>query len=237
MDEQTVDAGSGVPGAGAGDGASPRPGLRERKKQRRRETIARVALELFDRQGFAATTIPQIAEEADVSPRTVSSYFPAKEDLVFPDTEEAFARLDERLRLRQPGESATDALRAWIMAELPGWEGRDAQLRMQRRVIESDVGLQALERHHHTQAERRIAEAIAADLGTAPDELEPRMAAAATIAIFDVLGEHRKQEPEEAPMVPNGEQPEALALLDRALTFVGAGVRAMRDYDDRPATA
>ena len=33
------------------------PGLRERKRQRTRETIARVALELFDRQGFQETTI------------------------------------------------------------------------------------------------------------------------------------------------------------------------------------
>lgn len=232
MSEQTVGLeGGATPGAGVSDGASPRPGLRERKKQRRRETIARVALELFDRHGFAATTIPQIAEAADVSPRTVSSYFPAKEDLVFPDTAESFERLEQRLRQRLPGESAMDALRAWIMAELPGWEGRDAQLRMQRRVIESDGGLQAVERHHHAQAERRIADAIAHDLGSPVDELEPRMAAAATIAIFDVLGEHRKQAPEREPIALAGEQPEALVLLDRALTFVAAGVQAMRDYD------
>ena len=63
------------------------PGLRERKRVRTRITIARAALELFDRQGFQETTIPQIAEAADVSPRTVSAYFPHKEELAFPDTD------------------------------------------------------------------------------------------------------------------------------------------------------
>jgi DNA-binding transcriptional regulator YbjK len=33
------------------------PGHRARKKERTRETIARVALELFARDGFAATTL------------------------------------------------------------------------------------------------------------------------------------------------------------------------------------
>ena len=78
-------------------------GLRERKRQRTRETIARVALELFDRQGFQETTIAQIAEAADVSPRTVSAYFPHKEDLAFPDVEAEFAAFDARLRDRLAG--------------------------------------------------------------------------------------------------------------------------------------
>jgi AcrR family transcriptional regulator len=77
-------------------------GLRERKKQRTRETIARAALALFDAQGFRATTIAEIAEAADVAPRTVSAYFPAKEDLVFPDQDEICASLERRLTERRP---------------------------------------------------------------------------------------------------------------------------------------
>ena len=47
-------------------------GLRERKRVRTRRAIADGPLELFARQGFHATTIPQIADAAEVSPRTVS---------------------------------------------------------------------------------------------------------------------------------------------------------------------
>ena len=96
------------------DAGAPAPGLRERKRARTREVIARAALDLFDRQGFAETTIPQIAAAADVSPRTVSGYFPHKEELAFPDSEEAFATLQARLDTRLPDETAADALRGWI---------------------------------------------------------------------------------------------------------------------------
>src|SRR5688572_14926771 len=41
--------------------------LRERKKDRTRATITRVALELFARDGFHATTINDIAEAAEVA--------------------------------------------------------------------------------------------------------------------------------------------------------------------------
>ena len=50
----------------------------------------RVALDLFARNGYSGTTIAQIAEAAEVSPRTVSTYFPAKEDIVF-DINEALS--------------------------------------------------------------------------------------------------------------------------------------------------
>src|SRR3954454_21185214 len=78
----------------------PQPGLRERKKQRTRATIARAAHELFAERGYHATTLPEIAEAADVSTRTIFAYFPSKEDILFsdfPKMKEALGRaLDER---------------------------------------------------------------------------------------------------------------------------------------------
>ena len=93
------------------------PGLRERKKERTRATITRVALELFARDGFAATTVTAIAEAADVSPRTVSTYFPHKEGIVFSAYEAGIRRLAARLGRRQPGETVLAAVEAWIRAE------------------------------------------------------------------------------------------------------------------------
>lgn len=194
-------------------------GLRERKRLRTRKTIARAALELFDRQGFHETPIAQIAEAADVSPRTVSGYFPHKEDLAFPDSEEAFQSLDRRLRERPPAESTADALRGWIESWVAEQAGRDEELMMQRRIVEADEGLRAYERRLMLRAQDSIAAAIARDLGVSATELEPRMAAAATITVFDVLGQ---------VLEPDGLHADALEIVDRALLFIGAGIRALR---------
>lgn len=57
-------------------------GLRELKKQMTREAIAAAALKLTLDKGLSDVTIDEIAREAFVSPRTVSNYFPSKEEAV-----------------------------------------------------------------------------------------------------------------------------------------------------------
>ncbi len=69
----------------------PRPitpfaqGLRERKKLKTKEAIQREALRLIEAQGYAETTIEQIAAAAEISPSTFFNYFRTKEDVVLFD--------------------------------------------------------------------------------------------------------------------------------------------------------
>ena len=63
----------------------PVDGLRERKKARTRAEIQSHALRLFRTQGYDATTVAQIIEEAEVSQSTFFRYFPTKEDVVLYD--------------------------------------------------------------------------------------------------------------------------------------------------------
>ena len=60
----------------------PPLGRRARKKEATRRQIVDVALALFERQGFAATTMEQIATAADVAKGTLYNYFPAKEAII-----------------------------------------------------------------------------------------------------------------------------------------------------------
>lgn len=63
-------------------------GLREKKKQRARESILNSARELFFSRGFAGTTIEAIAEKAEVAVGTVYNYFESKSGIILAITEE-----------------------------------------------------------------------------------------------------------------------------------------------------
>src|SRR5215470_13539481 len=57
--------------------------LRERKKLAAWRAIRAAALQLFEEQGYAATTIEQIATVANVSRATFFNYFAGKEAVLF----------------------------------------------------------------------------------------------------------------------------------------------------------
>lgn len=72
-------------------------GLRDRKKLRTRDAIRRAALRLIEANGYADTTVEQIAEAAEISPSTSFRYFPSKEDkeavFLSDDLDELFLKL------------------------------------------------------------------------------------------------------------------------------------------------
>ena len=85
-------------------------------------------MELFARDGFAATTIPAIAEAAEVSPRTVSTYFPSKEGIVFDVYQSAIDRFQQRLEARAEDQPTLVVLRSWLQDEELIQVGPDAGL-------------------------------------------------------------------------------------------------------------
>src|ERR1700735_659292 len=76
-------------------------GLRERSKARRRAAIIRAAYELFAERGYDATTVADIAEAAEVAPRTVAMYFPAKQDIALSRFSDGVASLTDAIRDRR----------------------------------------------------------------------------------------------------------------------------------------
>ena len=63
--------------------SAPEPaGRRQRKRERTASLLAATAFELFEKCGYEAVTMEQVAAEADVAKATLYSYFPMKEALV-----------------------------------------------------------------------------------------------------------------------------------------------------------
>lgn len=80
------------------------PSRRERKKSATHEALLDSALALFAEKGFANTTIEDIAERADVAPRTFFRYFPNKVAVLQSATDEHLDRLRSLLAASPPGE-------------------------------------------------------------------------------------------------------------------------------------
>lgn len=89
-------------------------GLRERKKASTRLAIQQAAMRLFAKQGYAATTVEQIAEAAEVSPSTFFRYFRGKEDLLL--TDEYDPMIAAAFRAQPPSVTPVQALRKAIKA-------------------------------------------------------------------------------------------------------------------------
>ena len=87
-------------------------GLRERKKLRTRADLSDAAFRLFAERGFDETTIEDIVEQVEVSPRTFFRYFDSKEDVVIGFFDDLGLELRAMLAARPPEEPSFTALRA-----------------------------------------------------------------------------------------------------------------------------
>jgi AcrR family transcriptional regulator len=198
--------------------ATPSAGLRERKKRKTRDTIIKVALELFAERGYEQTTIAEIADAAEVSPRTIFAYFPSKEDIVFCDLPESQERLAKALRERPEGTTALDVLRDFIAESL----SPDRNDLLRKRILASDETLRRQQRARFAPFEQLIVEAIAHDLHAKPGDLGPQLVAGCLAAAFSAV-----HDPD--PSAPSSFSPERLmAVIDDVMSFMRGGLEALR---------
>lgn len=160
----------------------PRTGLRERKKARTRAEIQQQALRLFQEQGYAETTVEQIAEAAEVSPTTVYRYFPTKPDLVIYDD------LDEpmmaALRAQPADMSSLEAMRQAITTVFGGSIGQELEVQRQRANLVREVPeLRAAMIDEFTRTLRLMATTIAERAGDKADDDEVLALAGAVLGL------------------------------------------------------
>ena len=193
---------------------SPKQGLRELKKARTRQEIQRQALLLFQRQGYAATTVEQIAAAAEVSPSTFFRYFATKEDVVvYDDYDPKFVAA----LLRQPKELAPlAAMRAAIREVFSDVSEEQRGLEYERgRLINTEPVLRAHSFNTTLSSLELLAGAVAERVGRDPRDLEVRNFIGAIIGTMFTTWQ----------VISEGEQPQDyVAIMDAALAHLEAGL-------------
>ena len=133
------------------------PGLRERTRRAVRAELTDVALDLFIRQGYEATTVDEIATAAGISRRSLFRYFASKEAIIFDNLEDVGEQLVAALAERPEQEDVWTALRRtfdvltaynkrnpqrtlafyWMLEETAALKARhyEQQMRWQERLV------------------------------------------------------------------------------------------------------
>src|SRR4051812_7290336 len=175
---------------GTGHGASEAPSgavsLRERKKLKTREALEQAALELFERQGFDGTTVEEIVEACDVSPRTFFRYFPTKEALLLSDADEKCQLLVTGLLQRPAGESPLRSIRESLVENLASLEHDRPRMLLQSRIMAESPSLRTYKIERQQSWEEAIFQALrtreSAVPGSAHSTFELRLIASTAIA-------------------------------------------------------
>ncbi len=183
-------------------------GLRERKKIKTRQAIRREAFRLIEANGYAATTVEQIADAADVSPSTFFRYFPSKESLLLADDLDPLilAALDAQ-PLDLPPTQAIRRAYAAAMARLPADQLEFENTR--QRLMFSIPELKAAMYDEYYRTINVMAEAIGRRIGRPASDFEVRVFVGALTG---------------AMMAAFDSAPPAADTIYRALDFVDAGM-------------
>ncbi|MFG1794273.1 TetR/AcrR family transcriptional regulator [Nocardia sp. NPDC049149] len=171
----------------------PHPaGLRERKKEQTRLRIIEVGLNLCDTQGFDATTIEQIANAADISPRTINRYFESKEDIVLGPVVDFGAAIAETLRGMPVTGNELQSLREAFLQVVDRASADNAtgpvtfrRFQQMRRIMRGSSAVSVRSIDHAEAKNAPIAGVLAERLGTQPDALPVRM----ILGVWQLVGQ------------------------------------------------
>ncbi len=202
-------------------------GLRERKKARTRCALTDAAFRLFGCKGFTATTIDEIAEAVEISPRTFFRYFASKEDVVLSLLDEQLRELVATLRRRPATEPVLTALHLAaievIRACESGTNGFDAAKYQELQVLIASSP--ALAAHSLEQSTTRLAELagviglrMGVDHRTDP---RPRLVAAVGLCAMQTAVNAWREADRDT---------KSSDLVDRAFTLIADGI----DYRSIP---
>jgi AcrR family transcriptional regulator len=157
-------------------------GVRERKKRATRAQLEEAAFSLFARQGYEATTVDEISEAAQVSPRTFFRYFATKEDVIFGDQAGDLDQL--RLAMQHgPGEDG-DVVRDGLMAFSRILDERRDDVLGRRQLIVDNPVLQGRVLRLESAWAGAVADILAARAGQGDPTFEQQVLASCAVTVL-----------------------------------------------------
>jgi AcrR family transcriptional regulator len=161
------------------------PSPRERRRTRTKLLIQGEALRLFAEQGYEQTTIEQIADAADISPRTFFRYFSTKEEVVVWD--EYDAQIADLLAGHAPDQPVAQMLSTITRQALEGLYRNDRERLLARHRLQASVpALRARYLELTRTGSDLIASTLARGRSNPQELLRLRITAAAVIDIATV---------------------------------------------------
>ncbi|OYX55843.1 MAG: TetR family transcriptional regulator [Brevundimonas subvibrioides] len=157
-------------------------GLRERKRADTHARVHSAAMALFSRKGFEATTLDDIAIAAGVSRRSLFHYFASKEDIVL-STKAGLGDLIEAAVARRPADEPLLAMAENALTDMAS-DFQGPGPRALARLIHDTPALRSGDQARYEALEGRLARAMAARKGLAPDDLQTRVVATTAIGVL-----------------------------------------------------
>jgi AcrR family transcriptional regulator len=154
-----------TPPLAAGPASTP---MQDRKRQLVRDEIARVAWELFAREGYEATTVEEIAGKAGISRRSFFRYYSSKEDVVVGTTDALADDFLAAFRARPQDEPPLAAIRHALRPMVEDWVKDAGQVRAIIRQLRESPTLRRAMMERHARMEERLAVLLAERLGADP---------------------------------------------------------------------
>jgi AcrR family transcriptional regulator len=154
-------------------------GLRERKKAKTRALIVEVADRNFLERGFESVTLEEVAEQCEVSVRTVLRYFDSKEALALSHEYESLETFKAGLESR-----TGDVLGYWryYIGTVAADVGARADWYRQRHAMLRNTPLQLSLIGINRAIQHSLARALTEEAGGAGDPLAPELLAAILVA-------------------------------------------------------
>lgn len=169
--------------------STPTLGRRERKNAQTRKALADAALRLFLARGYDQVSVKEIADAVDISTPTVFKHVPdGKEALIFDDGTERRESLLAAVRDRPAGRPVMASLREFMAGRGPFVTGSSREFRRKTELIMNTPALRDYSRKLWIRCELPLAEAIAAEIGGAPDDMTARAAARYVLEIPEFAG-------------------------------------------------